>query len=110
LSGLRRRSLSFLIPAVLALLVAPQLARAETSRASPATQPAITSTCGKTIDEKLAVAQTALRSNGANSSAGSVCMLEAMIALNDRLHELEQGHTTGELRAPVITYPLPPFH
>jgi hypothetical protein len=87
--GLRSRSLFVVV--ALVLLVAPQSARAETGSA-PATQIAATSACGKTIDEKLAAAQKALQADDAAARPALACLIEATAALNDRVHNDEDGH------------------
>jgi hypothetical protein len=73
--GLRSRSLSLVIAFV--LLVAPQLARAETGGTPLATQTAIASTCGETIDEKLAAAQKELQSDNTDIRKALTCLTEA---------------------------------
>ena len=100
LSGLRSRSLLWVV--ALVLLVAPQLARAETGNAAPVT-------CGKTIAEKLATAQRALQSNDATAHVALACLIEATIDLNDRVQADASGQQeSGMLRAPVRADKVPP--
>jgi hypothetical protein len=101
LSGLRRRSLSFLILIAQALLIAPPSSRAQTA------PPTNSQNCGATIEENLANAQRALQSNDAPPRVALVCLLQANVILNDRLHEVEQGRSkTGTLTAPTTSYTL----
>lgn len=98
--GLRSRSLLWVV--ALVLLVAPQLARAETGNAAPVT-------CGKTIAEKLATAQRALQSNDATAHVALACLIEATIDLNDRVQADASGQQeSGMLRAPVRADKVPP--
>jgi hypothetical protein len=83
---------TFLIVA-LVLFMAPQFARAETDSAPPAIQTASASTCGKTIDEKLAAAQKALQSNGADARAAVGCLIEATTAIKQTLHSCDADHS-----------------
>ena len=83
------------------LLVAPQSSRAEVSGASPTAQPAIASACGKNIDENIAAAQKALQSNDNASHIALTCLIDATIAINQRMHNDEDGHpVSGVLSLP----------
>jgi hypothetical protein len=101
LSGLR--TLSFLIPIALALLIAPSSSRAQTK------QPINSPTCGATVEENIVAAQKALQSNDAAARGALVCLLQATDALNDRLRDVEQGRSKrGTLTAPTTSYTLQP--
>jgi hypothetical protein len=85
LSGLRRRSLSFLILIASALLIAPPSSRAQTASS---TNP---QNCGATVEDNLAAAQKAFATNDAALRPAFACLLKATIALNDRQNKLELG-------------------
>jgi hypothetical protein len=96
LSGLRRRSLPFLILIASALLVAPPSSRAQT------TTPTNSHNCGATVEEDLANAQKALQSRDKDTREALVCLMEAMSALNKRLTDDEAGHPqSGTLHMPM---------
>jgi hypothetical protein len=96
LSGLRRRSLSFLLLVVSALLIAPPSSRAQNK------PPINSQACGATVEESLAVAQTALQSKDKDTREALVCLMEAMSALNKRVSNDEDGHPqSGTLHMPM---------
>ncbi len=86
---------------MLVLLAAPQLARAEANGAPSATPAATTSSCGKTVEDKLAAARRALQTNDTASQAALACLIEATASLNDRLRGYEADRSQfGLLHAP----------
>jgi hypothetical protein len=96
LSGLRRRSLSFLIPIALALLFAPSSSRAQ------AKQPINSPTCGATVAENLVAAQKALQSDDKETRGALVCLMAATTSLDKRLSDDEAGHpASGTLHMPM---------
>jgi hypothetical protein len=96
LSGLRRRSLSFLILIASALLIAPPLSRAQT------TPPTNSHNCGATVEGSLAIAQTALQSKDKDTREALVCLIEATSTLNKRVTNDEAGHPqSGTLHMPM---------
>ena len=103
LSGLRRRSLSFLILIASALLLAPPSSRAET------TLPINSQSCGATVEDNLAAAKQAISSNDTAMHAALACLIEATIALNRRVHNDEDGHpASGVLHLPMLDVPPRP--
>jgi len=99
LSGLRRRSLSFLILIASALLVAPPSSRAQTA------PPTNSQNCGTTVEENLAAAQKTLQSSDAATRAALGCLIEAENNLDKRLKAVESRNTSGTLTAPVVATP-----
>jgi hypothetical protein len=99
LSGLRRRSLSFLILIASALLVASPSSRAQTA------SPDKSQNCGATVEDNLAAAQKALQSNDATAHLALVCLIEAESSLDKRLKAVESRNASGTLTAPVVATP-----
>jgi hypothetical protein len=93
--------LSLLILLASALLIAPPSSRAQSK---PPINP---QNCGTTVEETLAAAQRALQSNDAAARVALVCLMQATVILNDRLHDVEQGRSkAGTLTAPTTSYML----
>jgi hypothetical protein len=72
--------------------MAPQLARAETSATPTMQSDASVSTCGKTIDEKLAAAKR-LQPNDAATRAALACLIEATIAIKQTIRSCDAEHS-----------------
>jgi hypothetical protein len=96
---LRRRSLSFLLLIVSALLIAPPSSRAQTA---PSTN---SQNCGTTVEDNLAAAHKALQSNDAATRTALACLIEAENGLDNRLKAVESRNASGVLTAPVVTTP-----
>jgi hypothetical protein len=99
LSGLRRRSFSFLLLVASALLIVQPSSRAQTA------PPTNSQNCGATVAENLAAAQKALQSNDATTRAALGCLIEAENDLDKRLKAVESRNASGALTAPVVATP-----
>jgi hypothetical protein len=99
LSGLRRRSLSFLLLIASALLIAPPSSRAQSK------PPINSQNCGASVEENLTAAQKALQSNDATARVALVCVIEAENDLDKRLKAVESRNASGALTAPVVATP-----
>jgi hypothetical protein len=67
------------------LLAVPSFARAQVGSSGK-------TICGASVADNLAAAQKALQSNNGALRPALTCLIEATVALNDRVHNDEDGH------------------